>query len=78
MEEWSGTYTITSDVEDDISSAGVRLEMRERFPDNGSFYIREDSIRLYVDPYSITGEVNTKIYSKKTFAAISALVMSLQ
>jgi head-tail adaptor len=78
MEEWAGTYTITGNVEHDNSSAGIRLEMRERFPDDGSFYIREEGIRLYVNPYSITGEVNTEIYSKKTFASISALVMALQ
>ena len=77
MKEWAGNYTITGNVENDNSSADVNLELRPRFGD-GSFYISEKGIHLSIDNYAITGEVDTKIYSKKAFAAISALAIALQ
>ncbi len=76
MEEWAGDYTIIGNVENDNSSTGIRLEMRERFGD--SFYIYDEGIRLNIDEHAITGEVDTKIYSKKTFAAIASLAIALQ
>ncbi|MDA8243804.1 MAG: hypothetical protein M0025_06745 [Elusimicrobia bacterium] len=80
MEEWAGRWEITGTVEVNRpgqDSAGVKLEMRDRFGD-GSFDIWEDGIRLTIDRNAINGAVDPKTYPKEVVAAIASLVMAYQ
>jgi hypothetical protein len=80
MEEWAGSWDITGTVEVNLPEQNekyVKLQMRDRFGD-GSFYIREDGIRLNIDSREISGDVDTKMYPKEVVAAITALVMTYQ
>jgi len=81
MEEWAGNFRITGRVaveRPDTDEVAVSLEMRERFPDDGSFYIRENGIRLDIDRNGLSGEVDLKVYPKQVVASIAALVMTYQ
>ena len=80
MEEWAGQWEIKGEVEVNLpgqEGKGIKLQMRERFGD-GSFYIVENGIRLYIDRNSISGDVDTKMYPKEVVASITALVMAYQ
>ncbi|HOI43180.1 MAG TPA: hypothetical protein PK523_09565, partial [Elusimicrobiales bacterium] len=81
MEEWAGSFRITGSVaveRPDSDQVALDLEMRERFPDDGSFYIREDGVRLDIDRNGLSGEVDLKVYPKQVVASIAALVMTYQ
>ncbi|MDT8286298.1 MAG: hypothetical protein RQ748_04225 [Elusimicrobiales bacterium] len=81
MEEWAGDFRIEGTVETPGTPEGrtaVRLEMRERFMDDASFYIRENGIYLNIDRNGLSGEVDLKVYPKQVVASIAALVMTYQ
>lgn len=81
MEEWAGNFRITGRVaveRPDMDEVSLDLEMRERFPDDGSFYIREDGIYLNIDRNGLSGEVDLKVYPKQVVASIAALAMTYQ
>ncbi|KAF0125348.1 MAG: hypothetical protein FD189_1702 [Elusimicrobia bacterium] len=81
MEEWAGSFRIEGRVAtpgSQESETSVRLEMRERFHDDGSFYIRENGIYLNIDRNGLSGEVDLKVYPKQVVASIAALVMTYQ
>ncbi len=79
MEEWAGDFRIEGTVETPGTPEGrtaVRLDMRERFMDDGSFYIRENGIYLNIDRNGLSGEVDLKVYPKQVVASIAALVIT--
>ncbi len=81
LREWAGDYTIEGDVEVEGAAAGsvrVRLDLRKRFMDGFSFYIRDTGIYLLIDERDISGNVDTKVYPKQVVASIAALIMSLK
>ncbi|MEW5905173.1 MAG: hypothetical protein AB1734_00150 [Elusimicrobiota bacterium] len=81
MEEWAGDFRIEGLVETPGAQSpetAVRLELRKRFMDDASFYIRENGIYLNIDRNGLSGEVDLKVYPKQVVASIAALVMTYQ
>lgn len=75
---WGENYDISGNVKDENGKYKyVNLTLFKRFSDEFSFAINSSGITLYFDKYSINGNFDENVYTKKTVAYIISSVLAV-
>ncbi len=77
MNEFGGSYSISGNVRNETGTKYINITLHKQF-DDFSYNVSGGGIYLNINKHSISGNFDTKQYSKKAIAAIVSLALAVQ
>ncbi|HOJ87107.1 MAG TPA: hypothetical protein PLN68_09300, partial [Elusimicrobiales bacterium] len=76
---WGESYDITGNVKDENGKYKyINLTVFKRFSDEFSFAINTGGLNIYFDKYSVNGNFDETVYSKKIVSYIISMVLTVE
>ncbi|MEF3280591.1 MAG: hypothetical protein K6357_06465 [Elusimicrobiota bacterium] len=77
--KWGDNYSISGNIKgEDGKYKYISLTVYKRFSDEFSFAINSYGINIYFDKYSVNGNFDETLYSKKTIAYITSMIFAIE